>query len=300
MKDPVEARVKHHIRQKRVNDLYRCSFVYEEPEQMKGLLDKLMHIKHEATIKHEQASIEPAPTKLMELPPPTNYDEIDNLLERCELREHLRAFQAAQVDLKTLSAFSPEELDAALKEIGLCLGARDRFKRLLRDDQKKAAPAKKEEKKKREKEDEKARLTAEEEEGEKSTQIMEEARENTWVVIKVDTNVNDSTHPQLVKLYIQVKVADKYVALEIAIISKHSHEIMNEPQECVVKPHTPDDDDERGWWPFKCRGLKIKPKDETKYMVTIHDLYKVVRLNSIPDQNKDDLTSLVKRGEYAL
>ena len=315
MKDPVEARVKYHIRDKRVNDLYRCSFVYENDkkddhtgfEQMKRLLDKLMHI--EATIKDKQPSIEPAPTKLMELPPPTNYDEIGNLLERCELQEHLRAFKAAQVDLKTLSAFSPEELDAALKEIGLCLGARDRFKRLLRDDQKKAARAKKEEKKRETKEDEKARLAAkekaEEEEEEKSTQIMKKARESTWVVIKVDTNVNDSTHPQLVKLYIQVKVAldegDKYVALEIAIISKDSHEIMNEPHECVVKPHTPDDADERGWRPFAaCRGPKIKPEDETKYMVTIHDLYKVVRLNSIPDQNKDELTSLVKRGEYAL
>ena len=76
---------------------------------------------------------------------------------------------------------------------------------------------------------------------------------------------------------------------------------MNEPHECVVKPHTPDNADERGWRPFAAgRGPKIKPEDETKYMVTIHDLYKVVRLNSIPDQNKDDLISLVKRGEYAL
>merc|ERR1711998_701282 len=209
---------------------------------MGGLLDKLMHIEHEATRKHEQASIEPAPTELMVLPPPTNYDEIGNLLERCEPREHLRAFEAAQVDLETLSAFSPEELDAALKEIGLCLGARNRFKRLLRDDQKKAAPAKEEEK--------------------KSMQIMEEARENTWVVIKVDTNVNDSTSPHLVKLYIQVKVADKYVALEIAIISKESNEIMNKPHECVVKPHTPDDCAyECGWWPFAaCRRNKIKPE----------------------------------------
>ena len=71
MKDPVEARVKYHIRDKRVNDLYRCSFVYENKkpgfeqgfEQMKGLLDKLMHIEHEATIKDKQPSIEPAPTE---------------------------------------------------------------------------------------------------------------------------------------------------------------------------------------------------------------------------------------------
>ena len=62
MKDPVEARVKSHIREKRVNDLYRCSFVYENDtkddhtgfEQMKGLLDKLMHIEHEATIKQSK------------------------------------------------------------------------------------------------------------------------------------------------------------------------------------------------------------------------------------------------------
>merc|ERR1712025_934490 len=98
------------------------------------------------------------------------------------------------------------------------------------------------EKKKETKEDEKARLAAEKKAEEEE---VEKARENTWVVIKVDTNVNDSTHPQLVKLYIQVKVAldegvYKYVALEIAIISKDSHEIMNEPHECVVKPHTPD------------------------------------------------------------
>ena len=382
MKDPVEARVKFNIREKKVNDLYRCSFVYETTTQMEQLLDKLMHLESgggETTVQEKvlaasDRATAPAgkgtlpPLCPVEFPPPIHFGELGELLERCKLGEHLKAFEAAQVDLETLSAFSPEGLDAALKEIGLCLGARVRFTKLLQDKRKgEAAAAKKKEKK-----DEQARLTAKEEAEEKEEDmerdIIAKAREESWVVIKVDTNVNDSTHPQLVKLYIQIKIADdgereervmkeiiesfepagggggscggglcegakvkadykrkgkmlsgkitrdhgdgtfdieygRYAALEIAIISREGHAIMHEPHECEVEPHAPYDEDEpRSWWPFARGGPEDTTRDVQKYMVTIHDLYKVVRLTHIPNPktNIPELQTLLAAGGYVL